>query len=270
MALWTTDLKDGVLVATYNNPPMNYFCAEGVAELAGLIATWDSPEIRVIVITGAVEGRFITHYSVEELVDLANDQEAMQRMGTALNDGYHALLLSLRHLPVPVIMAMNGDAQGGGFEFSLMGDIRVLQKGDHRVGLPEIKLGIMPGGSGTQFLPRLIGMGQAINFIVRGQTVPPEEALSLGLVHELADNALARAKEIAAELAKQPRHGMAMAKRAVLRGADLPLTDGLRTEAEAFLSTMLDEDALHAMKTYLDQPLEARRDWLSKGGLASG
>src|SRR6185503_2125959 len=99
---------------------------------------------------------------------------------------------------------MNGNTMGGGFELSLSCDIRIGQKGDHRYGLPEVRLGILPGGSGTQRLPRLIGAGRAIEFILRSRVVKPEVALSMGLIHELVDDAVARAKEVAAEVAVLP------------------------------------------------------------------
>jgi enoyl-CoA hydratase/carnithine racemase len=262
MALWKTELEHGVVVATYDNAPMNYFCAEGAGELIALIETWRDPAIRAVVLTGGRKGKFITHYSVEELESYASDHDALRASGTALNDGYHAMLLSLRNLPKPVIVAMNGDAMGGGFELCLSCDIRIAARGDHRFGLPEAKLGILPGGSGTQRLSRLIGAGRAIEFILRGRVLKPEDALAMGLVHELADDALGRAKEVAKELAALPPVALRQIKRAVYEGVDRNLADGLKVEGEAFLETMLSDDARTAMRAYIAQPLEKRRDWI--------
>ena len=262
MSLWTTDIADGVVVATYHNPPMNYFCAEGTRELSQLIEEWRDPTIRVVILTGGMPGKFITHYSVEELVALASDRENMRAMGTSLTAGYHAMLLRLRNLPKPVIVAMNGDAMGGGFELCLSCDIRIAQRGDHRFGLPEVKLGILPGGSGTQRLSRLIGAGRAIEFILRSRVVPPEEAFALSLVHELVDDALARAREVASEMANFPPIAIARAKHAVYMGSDTHLSAGLDIEGSAFLETMLSDDGLLAMQTYISLPFEKRREWL--------
>jgi enoyl-CoA hydratase len=264
MALWKTEVKDRVVVATYTNPPMNYFCAEGSGELVKLIEQWRSQDVRVVVLTGGMRGKFITHYSVEELIQYASDREALRAGGTSLTASYHRMLLDLRDLPKPVIVAMNGDAMGGGFELSLSCDIRIAQRGDHRFGLPEVKLGILPGGSGTQRLARLVGAGRAVEFILRSRVVKPEEALALGLVHEVADDALARAREIAAEMALLPPLAIARAKHAVYVGADTTLAAGLEVESAAFLDTMLSDDGLAAMKAYVALPFEKRRDWLEQ------
>jgi enoyl-CoA hydratase len=265
MSLWKTEKsKDGVVVATYTNPPMNYFCADGTRELVELIEKWKSPDVRVVILTGGMTGKFITHYSVEELVEYASDREAMRRAGMGLTAGYHGMLDDLRGLQKPVIVAMNGDTMGGGFELSLSCDIRIGARGDHRFGLPEVKLGILPGGSGTQKITRLVGLAKAIEFVLRSRVVRPEEALALGLVHEIADDALARAKEIGAEMAALPPLAVAMAKRAVYDGFDTHLQAGLRIEDSAFLETMLSDDGLAAMKAYIAEPFEKRRAWLER------
>src|SRR3954454_21316889 len=127
MALWSTETLDGgVGVATYGNPPMNYLCAEGAGELAGMVEQWRDPAVRAVVLGGGGDrGAFLTHYSVEELLALAEDREAMRIAGTSLTRGYHALLFSLRDLPKAIIVAMNGNTMGGGLELSLACDIRV-------------------------------------------------------------------------------------------------------------------------------------------------
>ena len=262
MALWSTQFADGVVVATYRNPPMNYFCAEGAQELAQLIETWRDPAIRAIVLCGAPGGAFITHYSVEELLALALDNDSLRSIGTSLNRNYHALLLALRDLPKVVIAAMNGNTMGGGLELSLACDIRVGQRGDFRYGFPEVRLGIIPGGSGTQRLSRLIGVGRAAEFILRSRVVDPETALALGIVSELADDAVAHASRIAHEVAALPPKAIACAKRAIYAGSDTHLAAGLEMESSAFLETMLSGDSRVAMQTYVDLPYNQRRAWL--------
>src|SRR5437588_8903398 len=184
MSLWKPEsTKDGVVVATYTNPPMNYFCADGSRELVALIESWRDPQVRAVVLTGGMQGKFITHYSVEELVEYASDREALRIAGIGLTAGYHKMLDDLRGLPKPVIVAMNGDTMGGGFELSLSCDIRIGARGDHRFGLPEVKLGILPGGSGTQKLSRLVGLAKAIEFGLRSTGGTTVEEVTLGAGH---------------------------------------------------------------------------------------
>ena len=264
MALWKVEVEDGVAIAAYEYPPMNYFCGPGTLELVALTQQWRAPEIRAVVLTGGVPGRFITHYSVEELVGLAEHRDLVRTGGTGGNHAYHEMLRGLRDLPKPVIAAMSGDTMGGGFELSLACDIRIAERGDYRIGLPEVLLGILPGGSGTQRLARLLGAGRAVDFMLRGRIVRPEEALDLGLVHELADDAAARARELAASLARLSPVAIAEIKRAVYEGSELHLSAGLRLEAEGFTATMLTDEALASMREYVSQPLEKRRDWLEQ------
>jgi enoyl-CoA hydratase/carnithine racemase len=263
MSLWDVETTDrGVVVAAYANPPMNYFVGEGVEELAALLPTWRAPEVRAVVITGAPADRYLTHYSVEELGALAADRPATAALGTDLNDGYHALVQDLSDLEKPVIAGMSGDTMGGGLELSLGADIRIAQRGDFSIGFPEVSLGIIPGGGGTQRLPRIIGAGPALDFILRGRIVSPQQALELGLVSELADDASARAVEVAEQLAAHSPVALAAAKRAILRGSSLPLAEGLRVEADCFLATMLSDEGAATMADYAGTPRDERREWV--------
>jgi enoyl-CoA hydratase/carnithine racemase len=262
MAYWdTTETDRGVVVAAYTNAPMNYFVGEGVEELAALIPTWRAPEVRAVVITGGPADQYLTHYSVEELSGLAADRPTMSSLGTDVNDGYHALVQDLSDLEKPVVAGMSGDTMGGGLELSLGCDIRIAQRGDFSIGFPEVSLGIIPGGGGTQRLPRIIGAGPALDFILRGRIVSPEQALALELVSEVADDASARAVEVAEKLAARSGPALAAAKRAVLRGSSLPLSEGLRVEADCFLATMLTDEGAAAMAEYTATPNEERRAW---------
>jgi len=264
MSYWNvTEHDDGVVVATYSNQPKNYFCAEGVGELAELIQTWREPHIRGVVLTGAPNnGAFITHYSVEELLEAASDREAMRCSGTALNVGYYEVLRSLHELPVVTVAALNGDAMGGGLELALACDLRVAQNGDHRYGFPEVKLGITPGGSGTQRLTQILGASAAIDLILRGRLLRPEEAEAQGIVHETSDDAVATALSIAHSIAASPPRAVAAIKRSVYGVGEAALATGLQLEAANFLDTMLSDDAVTAMSAYVAAPVDKRRDWI--------
>jgi enoyl-CoA hydratase len=267
MALWSLSTVSNapVVVASYSNPPMNYFTLEAVGELGELIKAWHAdPSLRAVVLRG--DGRstgFITHFSVETLAERASAPEST-RSGAAPSRGFHALLDRLTELPQAVVVAMNGDTMGGGFELSLACDIRVGQSGDHRYGLPEARLGIMPGGGGTQRLPRLVGPARALEFVLRARMVTPEEALGLGLVHEVVDDSVARAVRIATEIAALPETSVASIKAAMYRGLDTNLTSGLAIESGYFLETMRSDAARERMGAYLEQPEHLRRGWLER------
>ena len=264
MSLWNVEITDGVAVASYNNPPMNYMTADGMNGLKELIEQWRDPDVRVVVLTGALPDRFITHYSVEELVESARDKAMMMNIGRAWLHHHNNTLTNLEHLPKPIIAAMTGSTMGGGFETSLSCDIRIGQQGDYRYGLPEVTLGILPGGCGTQRLSRLIGAGRAIDFILRGRICRPDEALSMGIIHEVAADAKARAIEIANEMVGLSAVAIAETKRAVYEGSEVHMQGGLEIEGDAFIHTMVTDEAVAIMEEYVAQDFDDRIAWLER------
>jgi enoyl-CoA hydratase len=266
MPCWNVEERDGVVIAAHDNPPMNYLVGEGTAELASLIEDWRRPEVRVVVITGAPKDKYITHYSVEELVKLGDDPARLRQLARGLVFGYHTLLRSLAYLDKPVIAAMNGDTMGAGLELSLNCDIRIAQRGDFRIGFPEVALGILTG-TGSQLLARMIGVGRALDFLLRSRTVSPEGALELGIVNELAEDARARAVEVAEGLKRLSPVSVTAAKRSIVRGANLPIEEGLQIEGEEWLKTIVTDEAMRLMRDYVAQPFEKRREWIRTHGV---
>ena len=114
--------------------------------------------------------------------------DQLRKSAHSLIYGYHTLLRSLAYLDKPIVVAMTGDTMGAGLELSLNCDIRIAQRGDYRIGFPEVALGILTG-TGSQLLARIIGQGRAMDFMLRSRTVSPEGALELGIVTELAEDA---------------------------------------------------------------------------------
>src|SRR6201996_1269540 len=165
--IWKVEENDGIVIAAHDNPPMNYFVghsAQGLAEM--LPRGWGEDAVRVVIITGAAPGRYITHYSVEELVDLAADRDELIRRSYDLIFGWHSLLQSLAYLDKPVIAAMTGDTGGGGLELSLNCDIRIMQRGDYLLGFPEASLRMLTG-TRSPLLERAIGRSRALDFLLR-------------------------------------------------------------------------------------------------------
>jgi enoyl-CoA hydratase len=255
----------GVATVTITNPPRGYMDTATVQELDAVTLTLETdPDVRAVVFTGGVPGVFIRHYSVRELETLSRRLHAsgftVDPAASVPERDIDRVFHRLETMPKPVIAAMNGFAMGGGFEFSLACDIRVTEEGGHLIGLPEVKVGILPGAGGTQRLARLIGSARALEFILRGRTVSPAEALGLGLVHEVAPagEALSRAQEIATELAGRPAKALAHVKRLVRGARDTSLGEGLALERQLFLDLMLTDEALALMSRMNAEDLDIR------------
>lgn len=245
LAYWEVSRIGPVTVARFCNAEHGYFNERAALELSRLIESWLDPAIRAVVITGK-NGRFITHYSVEEIIEFGADRPKMELAGTALSDGFHALLQKIAALPKPVIAAINGDCMGGGLELAMWCDLRVVGTGDLNLGLPEIRLGIILGGSGTQCLKALVGEGRAREMVLLGSLIGPYRALELGLVNVVAEHPLAEALPIATDLACLNPRALANIKMAM--GTDE--REGLDREALAFLDTMRAPVALTTLQKY--------------------
>jgi enoyl-CoA hydratase len=170
----------------------------------------------------------------------------------AVGANFTAALGALSSLPRATIAAINGYALGGGLELALACDFRVCAE-DARLGLPEVLLGVIPGGGGTQRLPRLIGSSRAKELIMTGRQVRSAEALAIGLVNRVvpADEVIANATAWAAEFARGPLVAHGLAKAAVDRGLEGTLAAGLAIEQEAFAAVAHTEDAALGITSFL-------------------
>ena len=167
-------------------------------------------------------------------------------------------------LPKVTIAAMNGNALGGSFELTLGCDLRIGQHGDFRYGNPEVRAGVIPGGGATQRITRLVGLARALDWVLRGRIVTPEVALQLGLVHEVVDDAPARALELAEEIALLPPMAVSNAKRALYQGADTNLQAAYEIEDMNWTEVMQSDDAQLAMTTILAVDPRSARDWFEE------
>ena len=257
MLLVSTERRGGVAIVTYANPPVGTMTAAGAGEmLEAITALAEDDAVRAVVITGGMPGIFIRHYDVGEL-STASDRLAEpapaappspppgqpQRPG-----GYLGLVDLIASMGKPVIAAINGLCMGGGFELTLACDIRVAGRDVTSIGLPETRVGIFPGGGGTQRLPRVIGEAKALEMILRGIVVDGPRAFELGMVHEIADDPLARALEIAAEFEGRGAEGVAFAKRLTRAALDRPLAEGLADERASFGAVMRTASAREGLR----------------------
>jgi len=269
MQYFKVEQQGPVQIWTMHNPPMNYMTAAMTQELTQLIGQVESDEnTRVLIMTGGIEGKFITHYSVDELAQAAADPAECARTFPALEEGFHRMLHRLMLMPKVVIAAINGDCMGGGYELALACDFRLAADGPFQIGLPEAVLGILPGGGGTQRLPRLIGRARALEVMLFGNVYSPREAERLGMVNRVIapGSLMSFAMEWAETLAKRPPRSIAAIKRAVYLGADRDLESGLYIERSEMRDVMCTEDARTIMNAYnaavAKDPMAARSDFL--------
>ena len=200
------------------------------SELIDVLGAVGGSEARVVVLTGSDEARaFVAGADVGELrerdVDTQREHMAPPRVYDALTE-----------LPQPVIARLNGHALGGGCEVALACDVRIARE-DAKFGQPEINLGLIPGGGGTQRLARLVGDDRAMELVLTGRLVDGAEAARLGLVTEAvpADALDDRVYDLASSMAAHSPVALAAAKRAVRAAAERPLADGIDHERELFL-----------------------------------
>ena len=230
-ALVTLEVQDGVGTVRLDRPPVNALNAELRAQLVVVCRqAAASDEVRAVVVYGGprhfAAGADISELEGVSLAEMAGQVEQLQ-----------ASLGALAGIGKPTVAALTGYALGGGLEIALACDFRIAAD-SARLGLPEILLGVIPGGGGTQRLARLVGPSVAKNLLYTGRQVGAEEALRVGLVDEVvaADDVYTHACEFAARLAKGPSLALRAAKLAVDQGLGVPLDAGLAIERAHFLS----------------------------------
>ena len=252
--------QDGpVAVLRFSNPPEGYMDEGTEAGLAAALdaidaamAAGDGP--RAVVLTGDDEGVFIRHYDVRVLEKRAR---AMAARGMSFHPDrpvpeprLHACLRRIEAHPLPFVAAINGAAMGGGYELALACDIRIAQAGDYPIGLPEVKLGILPGAGGTQRLAGLVGQARALELILTGTTMPPEQAAALGLVGRCCEGpALEAGLTLARQLAALPPAALAHVKHLLrVAGRDAALHGAaLASERTLFCDLMVQPEAIDLM-----------------------
>jgi enoyl-CoA hydratase len=279
------DRRGRVMIARLHNPPRNFMTTAMVRELDELTrALEDDSSVGAVVITGAPVDVFITHFDVGEI------SAGTERLGATISSAQaggslralgalervpgarpilerspaagalslrliHELFARMNRADKVFIAAINGRAMGGGCELALACDVRIMARGDHHIGLPEMTLGIIPGAGGTQRLSRILGPGLALEMMLEGRVLSPEEARAAGLVHRTVEpeRLLEEALATAERLARRSPTAVAALKRAVYEGASRPIGDGLHIERAGFLAAASTGAARRAMKVYADE-----------------
>jgi enoyl-CoA hydratase/carnithine racemase len=217
---------------------MNAISTAFAREIAAVTrALADDPTVRAVVLTSTHERAFCVGADLKERNSFTDADLMDQRRVTP--DAYGGVL----NLPVPAIAAVDGFALGGGLELALSCDL-IVAGGSATVGLPEVSVGVIPGGGGTQLLTRRVGWSRAASLIFTGRRVGAEEAHRLGVVDELvpAGGARDRALEIAATIAANSPVGVRNAKKAMRQGFDVDLATGLTVEDACWRATAFSQD----------------------------
>jgi enoyl-CoA hydratase/carnithine racemase len=232
---------DNVALVTLNRPKANALSAATLEQLHDTAKSLHEDPPGAVVLWG---GRRIFAAGAD-IVELDGSG------ASAVGANFARALGALASIPRATVAAVNGYALGGGLELALACDFRVCAE-DARLGLPEVLLGVIPGGGGTQRLPRLIGPSRAKELIFTGRQVRAEEALSIGLVNRVAapDDVLEVALAWAGEFAAGPVLAHGLAKGAVDRGLEGTLADGLAIEHEAFTAVARTEDATRGIASF--------------------
>ena len=227
----------------------NALSREMILELAEIFKTVEGqPDLRAFILTGAGDQAFCAGTDITELTDLDHD-----RAWEVSNRG-QALCNQIENCGVPVIAAVNGIAAGGGCELALACHLRIASA-NAQFSLPETKLGTLPGYGGTQRLPREIGNGRALEMMLTGRPLGAAEALQFGLINHItpAGELLAAAETLAQEIAGLAPLAIRACLEAVLKGAELPLAEGLALEAKLFASLFATSDVREGTRAFLEK-----------------
>ena len=242
--------KDSIAYVTVNRPKV--LNALNTATWTDLKTAFENAKadtsVRGVILTGAGDKAFIAGADISELAHLnAYEAEESSRFGQAVLD-------LIENLGKPVIAAINGFALGGGCETAMACTMRIAAE-HAKFGQPEVKLGLLPGGGGTQRLPRLVGKGRALQLILTGETISAQDAYRIGLVNEVvaADGLIDRAETILKQVAANAPIAVKFSLDAVNKGLDSSQSAGLALEASYFGICAASEDKKEGISAFLEK-----------------
>ncbi len=247
--------REEAAILVLNRPEaLNALSFAIVAEIDNALEEVARSDARVLLITGTGDKAFCAGADIKEL---RNRDLMAQKRGA---ESGQATISKIETLPIPSIALINGYAFGGGLEIALACTFRLAAK-QARMGLPEIKLGLIPGYGGTQRLPRLIGEARALEMIMTGRTIDAEEALHIGLVNQIMEgDPLEAGLAFAKGFTRYSLPVLGLARQAVMRAADMPIHEGLKTEADLSTLAFRTGDAEEGMAAFEEKRKPEFRD----------
>jgi len=231
------------------NPPLNLVTVELTKALDAALAGIESdPRVRVVILTGTGDRAFCAGSDVGEFESLRG------RVGEGKLLLEKAVYRRLAKLPMPTIAALQADALGGGLELALCCDLRVADE-RAKVGLPEVRLGVMPGSGGTQRLPRIVGIARAKEMILMGEILTAAEAKTIGLVNRVtpAGKAFEQATAMAEVIASRGPVSLREAKKSLDMAGDVPLDEGLAGELDSSERVFGSQDMLEGARAFFEK-----------------
>ena len=244
------DVKDGIARITFNRPNvLNALNRKTIEELGEILnVAREDASVRVLILTGSGEKAFIAGADINQLaMQTPVDGKEFALFG-------QEIIHRLETIGKPSIAAINGFALGGGCELALACTMRVASK-NAKLGQPEVKLGILPGYGGSQRLPRLVGKGAAHELILTGEMITADEALRIGLVNRVVEQAelIATCEAIAKKIIANAPLAVKYAMEAVERGMEMPQEEGLFLEATLFGLCCATSDMREGTKAFLEK-----------------
>jgi len=254
--LVTLEHRETIAIATLNRPEtLNALNRELLSDLQDVLEQVRKSAARGLLITGAGGKAFCAGADIKEMMG-----HAASAGRKAIADA-QAIITGVGTLAIPSVAVINGFAFGGGLELALACTFRIAMK-QARMGLPEIKLGLMPGYGGTQRLPRLVGESRALDLILSGRTIDADEAYRLGLVDRLAQGAdpVEAGVDFLNQFTGYSLVASALARAAVARGAGCNLGDALKIEGDLLALALQTDDAKEGMQAFVDKRKAAFKD----------
>ncbi|WP_270182250.1 enoyl-CoA hydratase [Alkalihalobacillus sp. CinArs1] len=246
----TYEIVERTAIVTINNPPLNVLSKEVINRIYDIFQELETDDEAVsVILTGAGDKAFVAGADIKEFPEWmgqANFKEIV--MDT------HRMFNYIDDFPKPTIALLNGLTFGGGCELAMTCDIRVAED-QAQLGLPEIKLGLFPGGGGTQRLPRLVGEARAKEIMFTGEPITAHEAEQYGLVNHVVPTGqgMTYAQSLASKISDKSLQSLSRIKQAVNKGTELQLEKGIELEADLFDQVFQTEDIKEGVNAFFEK-----------------